>query len=552
MFPMLGLNPAMEKVKEEKSTRGLAFFIMGNILVILGKSGRGKFMFFWKNAKKEKRGSKNLDRLSNSLKTNLHWFKEDIFANDDTIVYRHFKTKGPNPRSCVLIYAAQMVKHEYLSDYVVRPIMASSVPKHLSGEQLVSYFSEQVIHSDGVNFARRYAKLAEKILSGSGVILFDDCPVGIVIHAQGYETRPVEEPPSEAVVRGPRQGFAEDLGVNISLIRRRILNPKFKTRFITVGAQSQTKVAILYVDGIVSQALVEEVQDRIEQIEIDAILDSGYVQEYIQDSPYVPLPTIGQTERPDIVAAKILEGRVAVLVDGSPFALTMPYLLVEAFQANEDYYSHWIPGSFHRFLRYLSFFITTSTPAIYLALVSYHPHLIPTNLVISAAAARKGTPFPGIVEVVAMGLVFEILREGGLRLPQPVGQAISIVGAIVLGDAAVTANLVSAPMIVIVGITAISGFVIYTLYDSAVLLRLILVFAASVLGLYGYMLGFMAFVLLLASMKSFGVPYLSTMTSFAPQDFKDTVIRFPWWRMAKRPRYLAEKDRKRLKSEIKE
>lgn len=506
-------------------------------------------MFFWKRGKQGERTSKGLDVLSTSLKTNLHWFKQDLFANDDTIVYRHFKTSEPWPRECVLIYASNMVKHEFLSDYIVKPMMEDCLPKHLRGEAIAAYLSKQVIHSDGVYLSNRYDQLGEKVLGGSGVVLVEGCSVGIVVEAQGYETRPVEEPPSENVVRGPRQGFAEDLGVNISLVRRRIINLQFKVKFMTVGEQTKTKVALLYVDGIASQALLDEVEDRIGQIEIDGVLDSGYIQEFIQDSPFVPLPTIGQTERPDIVAARLLEGRVAVLVDGSPFALTMPYLFVEAFQANEDYYNHWIGATFHRIIRYIGFLLTTSTPAVYLALVSYHPELIPTNLVISIAAARKGVPFPAIVEVVAMGLVFEILREGGIRLPKQVGQAISIIGAIVLGDAAVSARLVSAPMIIMVGITAVAGFVVPGIYEGAVLTRLLFVVLASLLGLYGYVLGVIAFVLLLASMESFGVPYLSTMTTFTPQDIKDTVVRVPWWKMALRPRYMATKDRKRLKSE---
>jgi len=350
------------------------------------------------------------------------------------------------------------------------------------------------------------------------------------------------------VVRGPRQGFTEDLGGNVALVQRRITNPAFKTKFMTVGTQSNTKVAVVYVDSVASQALVDEVIDRIEKIEIDAVLDSGYIQELIQDSPYSPMPTIGHTERPDIVAGKILEGRVAVLVDGSPFALTMPYLFVEAFQSNEDYYNHWVPATFHRIVRYISFFITTSTPALYLALISYHPQLIPTNLVISIAASRQNVPFPGIVEVVAMGLVFEILREGGVRLPRPVGQAISIVGAIVLGDAAVSASLVSAPMIIVVGITAVAGFVISPLYNTAVLMRLFLVLTSSILGFYGFVLGVMAIVIHLASIKSFGVPYLTSMTEFLGQNVKDAMVRVPWWRMNLRPKYVAAQDRKRLQS----
>ncbi|HKM42818.1 MAG TPA: spore germination protein, partial [Limnochordia bacterium] len=250
----------------------------------------------------------------------------------------------------------------------------------------------------------------------------------------------------------------------------------------------------------------------------------------------------------DKVAAKILEGRVAVLVDGTPFALTMPYLFVEAFQANEDYYHHWLAATFHRIIRYSSFFLTTCTPALYLALVAHETQLVPMNLAISIAAARKNVPFPAMVEVIVMGFVFEVLREGGVRLPRPVGQAISIVGAIVLGDAAVGASLVSAPMIIVVGVTAVAGFVVAQLNDAAALIRLFLVLASAVLGLYGFLLGIMAIMIQLAAMKSFGVPYLSSFISLSAQGAKDTVLRAPWRRMIMRPRQLSEKNRKRMQS----
>jgi len=503
-------------------------------------------MFFWRRAKQKK--ARGLTSLTNSLDTNIHWFKQDIFANDETIIYRRFRTGDPQSRACVLVFAEHMVKHEFLSEHIVRAMMQGPLPGGLHKDELITYVTEHIIHSNAVTVTGSFSKLSELIVGGRGVLLVDGCDLGIAVDAQGWAKRQVTEPPSENVVRGPRQGFTEDLGGNVALVQRRITNPAFKTKFMTVGTQSNTKVAVVYVDSVASQALVDEVIDRIEKIEIDAVLDSGYIQELIQDSPYSPMPTIGHTERPDIVAGKILEGRVAVLVDGSPFALTMPYLFVEAFQSNEDYYNHWVPATFHRIVRYISFFITTSTPALYLALISYHPQLIPTNLVISIAASRQNVPFPGIVEVVAMGLVFEILREGGVRLPRPVGQAISIVGAIVLGDAAVSASLVSAPMIIVVGITAVAGFVISPLYNTAVLMRLFLVLTSSILGFYGFVLGVMAIVIHLASIKSFGVPYLTSMTEFLGQNVKDAMVRVPWWRMNLRPKYVAAQDRKRLQS----
>ena len=505
-------------------------------------------MFFWKKIKDRKPKGKGLDRLGTSLQTNLYWFKNDIFMDDASIIYRRFRSQPPHSRDCILIYADNMTNSDFLSQYVVRPFMNRTLPKGASGQELADYIMESVIQGDQVDCSQSFVHLSDAIARGLGVILVEGCDYGVTVEAPGWDRRTITEPQAESVVRGPRQGFTENLGVNINLVRRIISSPNFKIKHLQVGLQTKTKVAIVYVETIASTALVDEVVKRIENIQIDAILESGYIQELIQDGPNFSLPTIGSTERPDIVAGKILEGRVAVLVDGTPFALTMPYLFVEAFQANEDYYNNWLAGTFRRVLRYISFLITTSSPALYLSLISYHPQLIPTPLVLSIAAARKNVPFPGFVEVVGMGLVFEILREGGVRLPQPIGQAISIVGAIVLGDAAVNASLVGAPMIVVVGLTAISGFVVSSIYDPAVLMRLFLVLMASVFGLHGYVMGVMAIVLQLSSMQSFGVPYLSSLISFSTQGMKDTFVRLPWWRMVLRPRYLGAKDRERLRS----
>ena len=505
-------------------------------------------MFFWKRLKNKKATKRDLDHLSTSLETNVEWLKSNILARDETINYRSIRTRGPKPRDCVLVYADNMAKREFLSEFIVEPVMASSFPKELDGHELLDFLMEAVISSDSMDTSSSYKQLAEAVVRGVGVVLVEGCNVGLMVEAQGWERRSVSEPQSEIVVRGPRQGFTEDLGVNVSLVRRTIATPKLKTRHMYVGLQTETKIAIMYLESIASQDLVDEVTQRIERIEIDGILESGYIEELIQDSPLSPFPTIGFTERPDKVAAKLLEGRVAVLVDGTPFALTMPFLFVEAFQANEDYYRHWMLASFHRIIRYIAFFLTTSTPGLYLALVSHHPQLIPMNLAVSIAAARKSVPFPAMVEVVIMGLVFEILREGGVRLPRSVGQAISIVGAIVLGDAAVSASLVSAPMIIVVGLTGVAGFVVSQLNDVAVIVRLGLVVLAGVLGIYGFLLAIMGLVLHLASMKSFDVPYLSSLTSLSIQGSKDTLLRAPWWQMKMRTRHLASKNEQRLQS----
>ncbi|NMA61919.1 MAG: spore germination protein [Firmicutes bacterium] len=504
-------------------------------------------MFFWKRFKSEPKIQSKGTALHPSLAANLQRFKEDIFANDDTINYREFKTRGPQSRACLLVYAENMAKRETLSDYLVRPLIQCALPVRLKDRAIIDYLASSVIQNDQVQIQSDYQELAQSILSGRGVLIVDGCTVGIVVMAEGWPKRTVSEPISESVVRGPRQAFVEELGENIGLIRRKIKNSKLKAQYLQIGVQTYTSMAIMYIEGIAAPSLVEEVFKRLETIHLDGVLDSGYIEDFIQDSPNCPLPTIGSTERPDIVAARLLEGRVAILVDGTPFVLTVPSLFLEAFQANEDYYKNWLVASFDRFLRYLCFFLTIATPALYVSLINYHPQLLPTELILSISSARTNVPFPALVEAVAMLLLFEVLREGGVRLPQPVGQAISIVGAVVLGDAAVSANLVSAPMIIVVGVTGVASFVVPRLQDPAILIRFIFLFLASILGLYGVVFAFIGFFLQLASMESFGVPYLSSLTSFSAGDLKDTVVRVPWWLMRRRPKFLAPKNRVRLR-----
>lgn len=502
---------------------------------------------FFSNLFKSKPAMAKGEVLSTSLEANLRRFKLDIFADNEIVMFRKFRSASPKPRECVLIFNDYMAKHEFLSHYVLQPMMEKSIPARLEGKKLVQHIMNTIISADGVDFQASIAELTEAVLSGSGVVLIDGCDLGIVVDAQGWEKRKVSEPPTANVVRGPRVGFTEELGVGLALLRRRIKCPSLKFRYFEVGTQTRTKVAISYIEGLASEKLVDEVITRIEEIEIDGVLDSGYIEELIRDTPFTPLPTIGSSERPDVVAARLLEGRVAILVDGSPFALTVPHFFVENFQASEDYYKNWINASFQRLLRYICFFLTTSTPALYLVLINYHPQLIPTELVLSISAARMAVPFPAVVEVTAMGLMFEILREAGIRLPQPIGDAISIVGAIVLGEAAVSANLVSAPMIIVVGVTGISGFATPSLHGSAIIIRFILVILSSIFGLYGYLFGAVALLLHLATIHSFGAPYLTGYISFFPQDTKDTLLRAPWWGMLWRPRFLATRNKVRMR-----
>lgn len=499
-----------------------------------------KDLFLGKKSKSEQNVSS--PKLKKSLSQNIRLF-QDIFSGDETINYRYFETKGNI--QCCLIYAKGMVKKETINRDLLRPCMNSDLLRNLPTNQLIKTLKEQVIDVEGVSIVNDIDSIVEKILYGDTFLLVEGVNQGIIASTKGWTVRSVTEAKTEGVVRGPREGFIECLMVNISLLRRKINSPNLKFKFIELGKLTKTKVCICYIKGLTPESILQELDRRLKKINIDGILESGYIEEFIRDSPFSPFLTVGNSERPDVVAGKLLEGRAAILCDGTPFVLTIPFLFIELFQTNEDYYKNFYYASIDRILRYVAYFFTTSIPAIYVALVTFHQEMIPTPLLLSIAASREGVPFPTIVEAVILGLFFELLREGGTRLPTPIGEAVSIVGAIILGDAAVTAKLVSSPMIVITALTGITSFLVPLSLGSIIILRLILIFLASILGLYGYMFGVIGMFIQLMSMRSFGVPYMTSMDSLNLQDLKDNMIRTPWWYMHLRPKILGRRNRQR-------
>ncbi len=320
------------------------------------------------------------------------------------------------------------------------------------------------------------------------------------------------------------------------MLRRRIKSPDFVLESMTLGDRTRTENCIAYLDGVADPGLIEEIRKRLNRIHTGSILESGYIEQFIEDAPYSIFSTVGNSEKPDKVAAKLLEGRAAILVDGSPFVLTVPMLFVESFQASEDYYSRFYIASLVRLTRYTAFFLSILAPALYVALTTFHQELIPTPLLLTMAAAREGIPFPAVLEAGIMIVAFEILREAGLRLPRPVGQAISIVGALVIGESAVSAGLIGAPMVIVVSITAVSSFVVPPQADAGAVMRYVLLGLAGAMGGFGIAIGLFTIFIHLASLRSFGTPYLSPLAPFEAQGMKDALIRAPLWTMHKRPK----------------
>lgn len=383
-------------------------------------------------------------------------------------------------------------------------------------------------------------KITKAIVNGCIVIVAKGIDKAISVNMMTDEKRSVTEPTTQTVIRGPKDGFIESLATNVSLIRRRIRNENLRFEEFTIGKDTNTTVYMGYMQGIANDKIVQEVRSRLKKINVSAIFESGNIEELIVDKTYTFFPLALNTERPDSVAANLLEGKIAIMIDGTPFSLMVPAVFVNFFEISEDYYQPFFLGSFIRFIRYLSFMIALLTPSLYVGLLTYHQELLPTPLLLSILAQREGVPFPSVVEVMLMEITFEILREAGVRMPKAVGQMVSIVGALVIGQAAAEAGIISNIMIIVVAITAIANFVspVYSFAAASRVLRFLFIIFASVLGLYGVLLVLILMVAHLSSLRSFGVPYLSPIAPFSFKEQGDVFIRAPFWSMKKRPAYL--------------
>lgn len=391
----------------------------------------------------------------------------------------------------------------------------------------------------------------DAILSGDTALLIDGCDSAIIISSRGWPTRGIEESSSETAYRGPRDGFNETLKFNISLIRRRIKDPKLKVKMHKIGVRSKTDVAVMYIEDIANDMFLREVNKRLDNIDVDAIIESSILEEFIQDDPYSPFPQIENTERPDAVAASLYEGRIALIVDNTPSVLIAPATIGTLMQSTEDYYSRWPIATIVRIIRYMAAFVAVLSPALFISVTSFNPGVLPTRLAFYVAGTRVNVPFPSVIEAFLMELTIEFLREAGTRISGPIGTTIGIVGGLIIGQAAVEAGIVSPLMIIVVAVTAIATFALPSYEVSAALrtYRFILMIFAAVLGIYGVMLGVIIMATHIVNLNSFGIPFASPYSGLGltDGDIKDTLIKVPIRNLKYRPKFTFPRDKRRMK-----
>ncbi|WP_232725376.1 spore germination protein [Bacillus sp. FJAT-44742] len=498
-----------------------------------------------KKPESSQQSSDDTNNLSTSLDKNVQTITEALGSSAD-IIFRHFTFKKGYHMKVTVIYTDGLindntVQNNILDNLMVETKKTSSIPPHVD---LFEYLHQSFLRSGEIEIVESFDDLYNNVLSGNTLILLDHYAKCIAIDTRGWQERGLEEPTTETVVRGPKEGFNETLETNLALIRRRIKDPNLWIEKKIIGKKSQTDVAIVYLNNVASENVVHEVKTRIDGINIEAIIESGQLEELIHDGYYTPFPTIYNTERPDTAVAGLLEGRVAIVVDGTPFVLLVPALFTQFFQSPQDYYFQFDISSFLRILRYVSFFLSLLVPSFYIALTTVHQEMLPTPLLITLTAQREGVPFPAVVEAFLMELTFEILREAGVRMPRAVGSAISIVGALVIGQAAVEAGFVSSAMVIVVAITAIANFIMpnYNMSIPVRLLRFAFMIIASVLGLIGILFGLIALIIHLCKLRSFGVPYMAPLTPLQGKEQKDTILRLPWWTLKTRPSFMTKEN----------
>lgn len=469
--------------------------------------------------------------LGKKLDDNVAMFK-GFFSGDDTLRVRPVgNLRDHTFRACVMFFDG-MINTRIINEDIIDPLINSDLQGNVS---LMERLETKIVSGNEISRTGDVEKLVESVLYGDTLLFADGCAEALIINSKGFATRGISEPDGDKSLLGPREGFTESLMTNTSLLRRKLQTPDLKLKFRSFGTRTNTKACVCYLESLVKPEILSELEKRLDSIVSDSAIEVNYLQERVKDSPYSIFKTTGETEKPDIVASKLLEGRIAVMLDGTPMVMTVPYLFVESLHSPDDYYLNFYYGSFGRLLRLIGLLLTVSVPALYVALLGFHREMIPTSLMFSLTAAAKGTPFPTVVEVLGMLAVFEILRETGMRMSNKIGSALSIVGALVLGQAAVEAKIASAPTVIIVAVTSITAMMLPRLKLAVLALRLLFLAASAMIGIYGYFMSMIALLVYLLSMKSFGMDYTSQLFSFGAGGQSDIYLRFPFGHMRRRP-----------------
>lgn len=470
------------------------------------------------------------DRLDENVRQLQH-----IFAKCSDFCMRKIVLDDSFP--ILIAYIEGLVDTKHADTALLEPLIRRMDRPKDHPVSMMEWLQKEFVSVVQAELVEKSDEVVKRIINGEMVLMADRTKVFMALDMKTSDVnRQPQESLTEAVIRGSHLGFVENVSINVAMIRHRIRTPYLKTEQFYVGNLTKTRVVVVYIENIASPEIVEEIKRRIRRLDIEAVLESGQIEECISDNKYTIFPLFQLTERPDTVTGLLLEGKVTILIDGTPMTLSAPHTFWEGFQTAEDYYNKYIFSTAIRWLRYLFAMIAMLLPSFYVAVTNFHQEMIPTGLALSIAAARQTAPFPTMVEALMMEIVFEVLREAGIRLPTPIGPTISIVGALVIGEASVQAGIISAPIIIVVALTGIASFLIPKVgMNYAIrLLRFPIIALAGMFGLYGIFAGLLAILIHLVNLESAGVPYMAPIAPFKKEGLADVLVRAPSWVLYRR------------------
>ena len=499
--------------------------------------------------KESQAGGKEPD-ISRKLSENLEVIEErfSVPKNGDLIIREFEITTKDSVIEAFLVFFDGLVNTKVIDDDILQPLMLlSNLDLNSDGNDLLAYIRSHILPHNQIKEVRTHQEVIDTVFFGGCGIYIDGLDTAFAADVKELPGRSVERPNTELVIRGPQEGFTENLRNNTGLIRKRLMDQKLIAEDITIGKRSKTPCSILYIKDIANDSLVAEVRRRLKSIEVDHVMDTGELEQFIEDNPAMPIPQMIATERPDRVCTMLTEGRVAIILHGSPFALVVPITASDIVYSAEDQYLRFPYSNLLRIIRILAILMSLLLPGIFLAITNYHHEMIPTDLMLAILSAREKVPFPSVVEVFLMEISFELIREAGIRIPGPIGPTLGIIGALILGQAAVEANIVSPILIIIVAVTGLGSFAIpnFSAGFAFRILRFGFIILAALSGFLGITVGLVLFGLWMVNCKSFGVPFISPVAPMTKGGFSDAVFKSPVWKQEKRPDFMnTKKDRK--------
>lgn len=503
-----------------------------------------------KKPKEPQKTPKPSDKISGDINVNLEYMKKrfSIPLNCD-IILREFSINYKNEliRAFIMFYDG-MTDRGIINSSILRPLMLDSITEIIEYESnLQDFILRQLLPHNQIKVESTYSKAIDEINFGGCALFADGLPISFTADVKGWEHRGIEKPNNEIVIRGPLEGFNELLRTNTAQIRKRLKDENLIVDDVAVGKVSKTPCSMLYIKNVTNESLVDEVRRRLENINVDYMLDSGILEQLIEDSTIYPSPQMISTERPDYVSEMLVAGKVVIIVSGSPNVLVVPVTVYELMHSAEDIYIRYPYANLLRSVRYFALFLALLLPGIYIAIVNYHHEMIPTDLLIAIEASREKVPFPSIVELLLMEMSFELIREAGVRVPGPIGPTLGIIGALILGQASVAANIVSPILIIIVAVAGIGSFALpnYSLAYSIRIMRFAFILLGSIAGFLGITLGLFLLGVWSTGMKSFGVPFAAPFGPRTSKTNRNTLFRAPEWKLEFRPDYLNTKKKTR-------